>query len=165
MIEKTPFTIADTNIQTLDVIEKLDFFDQQSVQLSKNITALEAWGIITANPMPMLKLAFGVRDNISSMFGVKKIGGFFGDIPKSVKVGQKLDFFLVEYISPDVLTLTVRDRHLDVMTCISVHKEALTITSSVKTHNFFGRIYMIPVAPAHRFIVRNNLKQVLKELA
>jgi len=165
VIEKPPFTIPDSNIQILAALDDLDFFDTQSVQLPKNLTALEAWAIIMANPMPILKLAIGIRDAISSMFGVKKVGGFSGNIPKSVTVGQMLDFFLVEYISPEVLTLTARDRHLDVMTCISVHKGVLAITSSVKTHNNFGRIYMVPVAPAHKLIVRNNLRQIARELA
>ena len=86
-------------------------------------------------------------------------------MPESVEVGQMLDFFLVEYISHDVLTLTERDRHLDVMTCISSSGNELAITSSVTTHNTFGKIYMIPVAPAHKMIVRKNLKQIGRALA
>ncbi|MCF6328026.1 MAG: DUF2867 domain-containing protein, partial [Devosiaceae bacterium] len=96
MIENPTFTIPNTNIQILAALDDLDFFDTQSVQLPKNLTALEAWEIIMANPMPMLKLAIGIRDVISSMFGVKKVGGFSGNIPESVTVGQMLDFFLVE---------------------------------------------------------------------
>jgi len=162
--ENNYFTIPNTNIQTLAPDEELDFFDRQSVQLPKMITPLDAWRTVMSRPMPVLKLAFAVRDTISSMFGVKKIGGFSGNVPKTVEVGQKLDFFLVEHISQDVLTLTERDRHLDVMTCISTSNNELSITSSVKTHNAFGRIYMIPVAPAHKLIVRNNLRQIRRQV-
>lgn len=165
MLENGFFAIPNTNIQTLTPAGELDFFDTQSVQLLKSITPLEAWGIVMSRPMPLLNFAFGVRDMISSVFGVKKIGGFSGFVPKTVDVGQMLDFFLVEYISQDVLTLTERDRHLDVMTCISISENELSITSSVKTHNAFGRIYMIPVAPAHRLIVRNNLRQIQRRIA
>lgn len=160
MTENSYFTLPNTNIQTLAPPQDLDFFDRQSLQLPKTIAPLDAWRLITSNPMPLLKLAFGVRDAISSLFGVKKIGGFSGKVPKTVKVGQKLDFFLVEHISRDVLTLTERDQHLDVMTCISTCDNTLSITSSVKVHNAFGRIYMVPVAPAHKMIVRNNLRQI-----
>ncbi len=75
-----------------------------------------------------------------------------------------LGFFLVEHISPDILTLTARDRHLDVMTCISTLDNKLTITASVKTHTAFGRIYMIPVTPAHKLIVRKNLRQIMQSV-
>lgn len=165
MTENSYFTLPNTNIQTLAPPEDLYFFDKQSVQLPKAITPLDAWRIVMSHPMPLLKFAFGVRDAISSLFGVKKIGGFSGTVPKTVEVGQKLDFFLVEHISQDVLTLTERDRHLDVMTCISTHENELSITSSVKVHNGFGRIYMIPVAPAHKLIVRNNLRQIRRQMA
>ena len=121
--------------------------------------------MLMSRPMPILNIAFRIRDAVSSMFGVKKIGGFSGVVPETVEVGQMLDFFLVEHISQDVLTLTERDRHLDVMTCISTVGNQLTITSSVKTHNTFGCFYMIPVAPIHKLIVRNNLKQIRQRLA
>ncbi|MGR3660050.1 MAG: DUF2867 domain-containing protein [Paracoccaceae bacterium] len=165
-MEKDNFLIIpDTNIQVLAPINELDFFDTQSVKLLRPSSPLDAWRIVMSHPMPIMNFAFRVRDTISSMFGVKKIGGFSGIVPKSVDVGQMLDFFLVEHISQDVFTLTERDRHLDVMTCISSSGNEITITSSVKTHNTFGRIYMIPVAPAHKMIVRKNLKQIGRALA
>ena len=158
------YSIPNTNLQTLGPPSELDFFDKQTVVLPHAISPLKAWTIAMSHPMPLMKLAFRVRDAISSMFGVSKIGGFSGAVPETVTVGQKLDFFLVEHISKDILTLTARDRHLDVMTCISTEKNALTITSSVKTHNLFGRLYMIPVAPAHKMIVRRNLGQIHREV-
>ncbi|WP_368733762.1 DUF2867 domain-containing protein, partial [Glutamicibacter soli] len=84
---------------------------------------------------------------------MKKIGGFSAVPRSSIQVGEHLDFFLVEHVAPDILVLTERDRHLDVMTCISTLGNSVTITSSVVTHNAFGRAYMVPVGPAHRLIV------------
>ena len=94
-----------------------------------------------------------------------KNGGFSTTSPEFVEVDQKLDFFLVEHASQDVLTLSERDRHLDVLTCISVTGNELTITSSVQTHNVFGRLYMLPVGPAHKMIVRSFLKRLQIETA
>ena len=65
--------------------------------------------------------AFRIRDAVSSAFGVKRIGGFSGKPIEFVSVGQHLDFFLVEHADDECLVLTQRDRHLDVMTCISTH--------------------------------------------
>lgn len=158
------FTPPNTNIQMLAPTAELDFFDRQSIQLSKPISPLEAWGIIMSRPSPVLKFAFRVRDAISSKFGVKKIGGFSTSSPKTIAVGDRLDFFLVEHVSQDVLTLSERDSHLDVLTCLSSAGNELTITSSVKTHNAFGRAYMLPVAPAHKLIVRSFLRRVRDEL-
>ncbi|WP_310621295.1 DUF2867 domain-containing protein [Flexibacterium corallicola] len=159
------YTLPDTNVPILGPIETLDFFHQGSVQLSSKITPLEAWRIIMSQPMPVLNLAFRIRDAVCSLFGVQKIGGFSGTVPQTVVAGQKLDFFMVEHISSDALVLTGRDRHLDVMTSIVTQGQMLTITSSVKVHNRFGWLYMIPVAPAHKLIVRQNLRQLKRELS
>jgi hypothetical protein len=72
-----------------------------------------------------------------------------------------LDFFLIERLEEDMMTLTTRDGHLDVMICIEIIGSKLTITASVVTHNLFGRLYMIPVAPAHRLIVWLMLRRLL----
>lgn len=78
--------------------------------------------------------------------------------------GDYLDFFLVEHSAPDMLVLTARDRHLDVMICLSIVDRVLTITSSVVTHNLFGRIYMLPVGPAHKLIINSDMKRLRRKL-
>lgn len=139
---------------------ELDFFDQQSVRLAAPLTPLEAWTAMMAEPLPLLGLAFRVRDAISGWFGVKRIGGFSGEVRTFVQEGDKLDFFLVETAREDVLTLSARDRHLDVLTCVTSVENTLTITSSVKVHNRFGWFYMLPVRPAHKLIVWAMLRRL-----
>lgn len=140
----------------------LNFLDSQSVTLTRPVTALEAWDLIMAQPLPGLKLAFRVRDAISGLFGVARISGFSGRRQRDPQKGDKLDFFLVEDIAPDRLILTARDRHLDTMTCVNAIGGQVTVTSSVKTHNTFGRVYMWPVAPAHKLIVRVMLGRLAR---
>lgn len=150
----------DENIQTLAPVSELYYFDSQSILIEKPLTALEAWNIAMANPLPLMSLAFKIRDAVSAPFGVKRIGGFSSVRQGSVSVGEKLDFFVVEYVTPDALVLTERDTHLDVMTCISTVDKKVTITSSVVVHNTFGRIYMVPVGIAHKVIVRSTLNRL-----
>lgn len=152
------------NIHILDQVSALNYFDSQSIVLPEILSPLAAWNQIMVTPLPFLKLAFRVRDGISSKFGVKRIGGFTGVRKETVNVGDKIDFFLVEHVSENALVLTERDRHLDVMTCISTAGHELTITSSVKTHNAFGRAYMVPVGVAHKVIVRTMLKRLKESL-
>lgn len=138
----------------------LNYYDQRSVELSVAISPLEAWNLIMAGPQPVLRAAFCIRDSISARFGVKRIGGFSGTRKEAVQAGDYLDFFLVEHIGPDLLILTERDRHLDVMTCISTKEKRVTVTSSVVTHNLFGRAYMVPVGVAHKLIVTAMLRRL-----
>jgi hypothetical protein len=151
-------------VHTLRAPSELDYYDTRSVPLPADITALEAWNVMTGEPGPFLRQAFRIRDGISSMFGVKRIGGFSGTRRETVQVGDRLDFFLVEHSAPDMLVLTERDRHLDVMICLSIAERVLTITASVVTHNTYGRLYMLPVGPAHKLIVNHHLKRLRRKL-
>lgn len=161
----TMITLPDTGIRVLAAIETLDYFDSQSATLAQHISPLDAWNIGLQDPQPMLKLAFRLRDAVSKLFGVRTIGGFSGIRKDSVQTGEHLDFFLVEYSDDNSLVLTERDRHLDVMTCLSTIGNEVCITSSVIVHNLFGRVYMLPVGIAHRFIVRNTLRRLQKKTA
>lgn len=138
----------------------LNFHHARSIDLPTPMTALDVWNRIMSQPLPGIALAFRIRDAISVRFGVKPIGGFTGRHVTPPQVGESLDFFVVERIGPDILTLSERDKHLDVVTCITTTGQRLTITSSVKVHNLFGRLYMIPVAPAHRLIVWAMLRRL-----
>ncbi len=156
--------LPDTNIRILQPLPQLYYYDRQDTCLTEKMTALAAWNTIMNHPQPFLRIAFQIRDAVSSAFGVKRIGGFSGKSVESVSIGQHLDFFLVEHVDDTCLVLTERDRHLDVMTCISTQGETLSVTSSVCVHNLFGRIYMIPVGIAHRWIVRCMFRRLRKQL-
>lgn len=156
--------ILHDNIHVLRAKEDLYYYDSRSVQLPAAISPLAAWNLMVEGAHPFLRGAFWVRDTISSCFGVKRIGGFSPVQRHAIKAGDHLDFFLVEHEAPDVLVLTERDRHLDVMTCISTRERRLTITSSVVVHNWFGRAYMLPVGPAHKLIVNAMLRRVKRSL-
>ena len=158
-------TLPDTEIRILAALEDLDYFDSQVVSVSRDILPLDAWNLVMEDPQPLLRLAFRVRDGISKLFGVKSIGGFSNARKDSVQVGNYLDFFLVEHSDETALVLTERDRHLDVMTCLSSVGNTVSITSSVTVHNLYGRAYMLPVGIAHKFIVRNMLRRLQRKVA
>lgn len=111
--------LPDSNIRVLQPISQFSYYDVQQVVLSEDMTALAAWNAMMRQPMPLMKAAFWLRDLVSSAFVVKRIGSFTGRFGERAQVGDYLDFFLVEYVDDDCLVLTERDRHLDVMTCIS----------------------------------------------
>ena len=159
-----PHVLTDFPAHLLAAPERLDYYDRQSTQLPAPVTPLQAWNLIRAHPQPLLKLAFRLRDAVSARFGVRRIGGFGTGVAASVQAGDRLDFFLVEHAAPDLLVLTERDRHLDVMTCISTAGTELAVTSSVLTHNRFGRAYMLVVGPAHRLIVRGMLRRLRRQM-
>lgn len=143
----------------------LTYFDSQSLELPREIPALQAWNLAMRSPIPGMAAAMWLRDRISGLFGVAPIKGFSGAQKTSVAIGDQWDFFLVEDVAEHLLVLTVRDRHLDVMTTVTTYDRLFTITSSVITHNWFGRAYMVPVGLAHKLIVWWALRKMKAELA
>ena len=156
-------TLANNPARILAPVETLNCFDTQSANMGRALTPLQAWNLAIEDPQPLLKLAFRLRDAVSTRFGVKAIGGFSRQSHEAVAVGQRLDFFLVEHTDETALVLTERDRHLDVMTCISTEGARVTITSSVKVHNWFGHVYMLPAGIARGIIVRRMLRRLAKK--
>jgi hypothetical protein len=152
------------SFETIVPESNLSYFDQQSVDLKRVISCLEAWNMIMFNRSDMLRTAFKIRDVISARFGVRPVGGFSGRTVSNINVGENLDFFLVEKAEPYNLVLTVRDRHLDVMVNLTTQGRRFSITTSVKTHNLFGKVYMVPVGVVHRQVVRGSLRDLKSTL-
>jgi len=134
--------------------ERLAFLDARTLELPEAMTALEAWNGLIGGRMPMMALAMRLRDLACRPFGIAPIGGFGVRRATAVRPGDRLDFFTVEAVADDRLVLVVRDHHLDVMNAVTVAGRRMTVTTSVVVHNLVGRLYMIPVAPAHRVIAR-----------
>lgn len=155
--------MSEAPIRLLRPRAALDYYDSRSVDLAVAMSPLQVWNAATADAGPVLRAAFRLRDAISALFGVKRINGFSGQRHETIQPGDCLDFFLVEEVGPDLLVLTARDRHLDVMICLTSAGQRVTITASVVTHNLFGRLYMLPVGPAHRMIVTRMLRRIKRK--
>ncbi|MDR2314918.1 MAG: DUF2867 domain-containing protein [Pseudomonas sp.] len=139
----------------------LDFLHSDSIQLTAPMTALQAYCAMTSDVPGWLAKAFRIRDFISRRFNVADIHGFASQDPAHVPaVGERLDFFTVEAISEQQLVLTSRDTHLAVMVCMDVWERHMSVTTSVRCFNAFGRLYMLPVGLAHGPIVKRMLRNI-----
>lgn len=156
----------------VDEAARLDFLHCDAVQVRGPLSVLQAYCAMTSDIPAWLSSAFRIRDFISRRFNVADIHGFSHRTPDTVpKVGEQLDFFTVEGISEHQLVLTARDTHLAVMVCMDLTptRDAdaegaamrLSVTTSVKRYNVFGRLYMLPVAPTHGPIVKRMLRNVV----
>ncbi len=111
-----------------------------------------------------------LRNIVVSQFGLKNLGGLAA-IDSSKRSSDYLPgdrvgiFTLIEQTESEVL-LGDDDKHLNVV--VSVHKATstpgqgtvVTVTTIVHVKNWLGRLYMLPVAPAHHIIARTMVKAV-----
>ncbi|MOA52080.1 hypothetical protein D3C78_1753160 [compost metagenome] len=70
--------------------------------------------------------------------------------------------------TPEEVLLVDRDKHLDVyisLLCQAVTADSprtVVLSTVVHPHNLLGRLYMLPVAPFHRFIAPIALGRLLR---
>ena len=73
--------------------------------------------------------------------------------------GQRLGIFTLQSLDDDAIVLEDDDRHLRVQLALQWQGDVLEVATVVHTHNAFGRVYMLPVAPVHRLIVPHLLRK------
>ncbi|PHM29673.1 DUF2867 domain-containing protein [Xenorhabdus budapestensis] len=152
----------------LDKKDKLDYFSQQNAFIKNKVTALTVYNKMTQKTPLWLRLSFTIRDKISSLAGVKKIHGFSGGhLKETLHNGSHIDFFKIVRISDNEMCLLSKDVHLTVLISLNVFSDdnhvngsTATVTASVITHSFFGKMYMIPVSLTHGIIVKSMLSKV-----
>jgi hypothetical protein len=125
-------------------------------------SALEHFLAAAARTPRWVNAAMSARNGIVQLFGLKNLGTLDNidgiRMPKDYVPGDRVGIFTLFENSFDEVLLGDRDKHLDVV--LSVHRRLLpedqavevTLTTVVHVKNLLGRLYMLPVTPAHRII-------------
>ena len=99
-------------------------------------------------------MLMGARDRLVGAVGLKRAGGGrAGPFPELAHTGTEV-------------VLGMDDLHLDFRVGVHVVPVTdgvrLTVGTVVQFHNAFGRLYFLPVRPAHKVIVRSMLDRAAK---
>jgi Protein of unknown function (DUF2867) len=126
-----------------------------------DLTATQLYGAVMRSTPAWVDTAMRVRNRIVRLFGLKDLGALSdvrGHAEQTLLPGQRIGIFTFAYASPTELVMHDNDKHLSVQ--IAVIKQPLDATHDrliactvVHTHNLLGRLYLLPVGPAHKHIV------------
>jgi hypothetical protein len=145
------------------IANEIDYLDYQKKAISKNLTAYQAYEIMTSHQPKWLEILFRIRDCLVKAVGIKPINGFSRSRKENhdSNLNKIVHFFTITEETDNKLTLVVKDSHLDVCVCIIVidehdnsNKNTLYLIASVKNHNIWGKLYMLPVSILHPYIVK-----------
>ncbi|MNG91425.1 hypothetical protein D3C79_503340 [compost metagenome] len=113
-----------------------------------------------------------LRNRAVQLFGLKDLGRLSRiDLQRdeaSYQVNERVGIFTLISNSPDEVLLVDRDKHLDVYISLlrlplnADNRREIVVSTVVHTHNRLGRLYMLPVAPFHRFIAPIALKRLIR---
>lgn len=94
--------------------------------------------------------------------------------PFGIKTDEIVQSLPVLRESPDQVVVGLNDDHLDFRTQFRVdglrlgpdgpYLGLVTLTTIVRTHNRFGRIYLAAIMPFHKLVVRSLMKRVAEKL-
>jgi len=175
-IHKTALPCESVLNKPGDAYDYIDIFEKDFSDPGQPIDATKvALLFFTSSPSWVEKL-FSLRNRIVSVFGLKT-SGQIKDRERALKnfrcePGEKLGLFNVFYKSENEVILGEDDKHLDFRisllikpSTITPGKRQLTITTAVTFHNWFGKMYFLPVRPFHKVIVPAMMKAIIKKLS
>ena len=168
MVQSVPIPAA---CQLAATQHDADFADAYEVLVPASArTATEIYRAITRRTPGWVDKLMWLRNRVVQPFGLKNLGELSEIHPAKpdadYQPGDRVGIFTLFENTPDEVLLGDRDKHLDVV--LSVFKTVspdgrsaqVTVTTVVHTHNAWGRLYMLPVAPMHKLIVPAVLKAI-----
>jgi Protein of unknown function (DUF2867) len=151
------------NSRAAELLEGASFCDAWQVNSGRvDRSALEHFLAAAEKTPRWVNTAMGARNRVVQLFGLKNLGALDNlertREPRTYKPGDRVGIFTLFENSFDEVLLGDRDKHLNVV--LSVHRKLLpggtavevTLTTVVHVKNLLGRLYMLPVTPAHRII-------------
>jgi len=181
-IRQTKMIVKKTELPDKSILKKdgkvydyVDSFQSEFIDKGQNIDTTEIGkSFFTSGPKWVGKL-LTLRNKIAGLFGLKTSGDIT-DRQKQLdnfkcEPGEQLGLFKVFSKTNNEVVLGKDDKHLNFRVSLfldrqinNIDKKTLTISTTVKFNNWFGRLYFLPVKPFHKFIVPTMLKGIIKEL-
>lgn len=126
-------------------------------------SALQAYRDMAATIPGWFDGLMALRNRGMRLLGMKHLGSLRAvqDV-EDPQPGQRLGIFTLQSLDDDAIVLEDDDRHLRVQLALQWQGDVLEVATVVHTHNAFGRVYMLPVAPVHRLIVPHLLKKQVR---
>ena len=102
-----------------------------------------------------------IRNSIVKIFGLKV--GKHDEIEETsyYSIGSKAVYFTVTNRNTDEIVMGEDDKHLQFRASVLADREQgyIYLTTIVKFHNIWGKLYFLPVKPFHRLIIQSLLKR------
>jgi hypothetical protein len=150
-VEETP-----VDARSRSVLAGADFMDAHTRSLSHPKNALAVARDIFGRSPRWVHQLLALRNLIVAPFGLIRDPGAV--LPTNECIG----IFPILSQSPERAVLGLDDKHLDFRIVIELLPETVgrrvVLTTLVKTHNIFGRLYLAVVKPFHRIIVPAMLR-------
>lgn len=148
-----------------------DFIDCHHVQVrDTERTALRHFLTLMAATPRWLDNLMSLRNTLVQTVGLKDLGTLaqvdLSRPDEDYQPGTRVGIFTLLANAPDEVLVADQDKHLDVFLALTRLPLAadgtrtVVLSTVVRTHNWLGKVYMLPVAPFHRRIAPMTLRGI-----
>jgi hypothetical protein len=148
-----------------------DFIDCHQVQVrDTERTALRHLLTMLAATPPWLDNLMKLRNQLVQVVGLKNLGTLarvdLARPDEDYRPGDRVGIFTLLANAEDEVLVADQDKHLDVFLAVTRLPLAadgtrrVVLSTVVRTHNWLGKVYMLPVAPFHRRIAPMTLRGI-----
>ncbi|MGC1330739.1 DUF2867 domain-containing protein [Pseudomonas sp.] len=133
-------------------------------------TALRHLLTLLAATPPWLDNLMKLRNSLVQVAGLKDLGSLaridLARPDEDYRPGDRTGIFTLQSNAADEVLVADQDKHLDVflaLTRLPVAADGtrtVVLSTVVRTHNWLGKVYMLPVAPFHRRIAPMTLRGI-----
>jgi Protein of unknown function (DUF2867) len=125
------------------------------------LTATQLYSVVMRSTPAWVDRAMRARNRVVQYLGLKDLGALSA-VPamteQTRKPGQRIGIFTFAGATPNELVMQDTDKHLSVQIAVmkqplNAGHDRLIACTVVHTHNWLGRLYMLPVGPAHKYFV------------
>jgi hypothetical protein len=165
-------SLLKTNSMTYDYV---DSFQGQFNDKFQKIGTTEIGKLFFSSGPKWIDRLFAFRNKLVGLFGLKTSGNITDrqkmfDNFKCEK-GEQIGLFNVVDKTTNEIILGEDDKHLNFRVSLFIDQQnknktgkILTISTTVKFNNWFGRLYFLPVRPFHKLIVPTMLKGIINNI-
>jgi len=155
--------------------EYADSFQGEYLDIENQISSADIGKAFFTSAPNWASILFELRNKIVAIFGLKTPGKIKNRKELidnfNCEPNEKLGLFTVYHRDENEVILGEDDKHLNFR--VSLYKESkpndetrkrLTISTTVKFNNWFGKLYFLPVKPFHKLLVPRMLKGIIKQI-
>lgn len=132
-----------------------------------DLTATQLFTAIGRQTPSWINSLMSLRNSVVRQLGLKDLGTLSAlphTLAEPLQAGQRVGIFTFVRCTPDEVVVQDDDKHLTVQLAllkrnVDAEHDEITLCTVVHTHNALGRLYMLPVGPAHKLIVPAVLRQ------
>nr|WP_316640125.1 DUF2867 domain-containing protein [uncultured Roseateles sp.] len=162
-----PCTLPTSTAIDRELVEQAFFADSYQVSLAhSSASVVDIFFAVFGHHPPWLKTALLVRHRVGAWFGLQAASTAEVMRPAraaSYRVGQHIGPWPIYFLDEGELVAGRDNKHLDFRLSVLKHgsgpSASAVISTVCRTHNGFGRIYLLAIAPFHKWGVQRLIRR------